>query len=91
MDNGIDYEYRDGRKYAKGPVILEYEPINPDDSLKNDSQIDSLLREEENDRRYQEEIDNPPIPANENDDDSENKTENLAPPNSDGILPPFFK
>ncbi|MGB0931617.1 MAG: penicillin-binding protein 1A [Chitinophagales bacterium] len=59
IDNGTvqspQYEYRDGRKYAKEPVILQYEPyVPPTDTLNNydnnnsnnNSESDSLFREE---------------------------------------------
>lgn len=80
VDNGVQspqYEYRDGRKYAKEPIILQYEPyVPPPDTLNdnndynnyNNNQSDSLFRDDNQ----------PPIPDNDFDN----------PPNSDGILSP---
>ncbi len=83
IDNGVDYEYRNGRKYAKERVTLGYDPIYPDDSLNNnnDPQGDSLLMDEKPNEGMIEEA---PIPTNEEQDNNEN----ILPPDTDGTIPP---
>lgn len=64
IDNGTDFEYRNGRKYAKEPVVLRYDPYVPDNSNLG-SQQDSLLKEDELELNPDEPETPNPIPKSE--------------------------
>ncbi len=65
IDDGVQspqYEYRNGRKYAKEPIVLQYEPYVPqeDTSNRNNALSDSLFRENNQTPEPSDEFDNPP-------------------------------